>query len=95
MKREKGIHVKAVVVEGSVPKVYPRVVLASDSTLSGSVLRNLRGGDGLPNMFCLATSSLGPLHSQCSIVSGSSFQAEHIESAEESERLASDVSRGV
>ncbi len=34
------------------PKVYPRVTLASASTLSGSVVRALRGGEGLPNMFC-------------------------------------------
>ncbi len=40
-----------VVVEASAPKVYPRVTLASASTLSGSVVRTLRGGEGLPNMF--------------------------------------------
>ncbi len=40
-----------VVVEASAPKVYPRVTLASASTLSGSVVRTLMGGEGLPNMF--------------------------------------------
>ncbi len=45
--------VVAVVVEAPAPKVYPRVTLASASTLSGSVVRTLRGGEGLPNMFCL------------------------------------------
>ncbi len=34
-----------VVVEASAPKVYPRVTLASASTLSGSVVRTLRGGE--------------------------------------------------
>ncbi len=45
-----------VVVEASAPKVYPRVTLASASTLSGSVVRTLRGAEGLPNMFCLVAS---------------------------------------
>ncbi len=36
--------VVVVVVEASAPKVYPRVTLASASTLSGSVVRTLRGG---------------------------------------------------
>ncbi len=45
--------VVAVVVEASAPKVYPRVTLASASTLSGSVVRTLRGGEGLPNMLLL------------------------------------------
>ncbi len=40
--------VLVVVVEASAPKVYPRVTLASASTLSGSVVRTLRGGEGLP-----------------------------------------------
>ncbi len=30
------------------PKVYPRVTLASASILLGSVVRALRGGEGLP-----------------------------------------------
>ncbi len=59
-----------VVVEASAPKVYPRVILASASTLSGSVVRTLWGGEGSPRMFCLAASSLGQLHSQCSIGCG-------------------------
>ncbi len=59
-----------VVVETSAPKVYPRVTLASASTLSGSAVRTLRGGEALPNMFCLVASSLGHLRSQCSIVCG-------------------------
>ncbi len=63
-----------VVVEASVPKVYPRVTLASASTFSGSVVRTLRGGEGLSEMFCLVASSLGHLRSQCSIVCGSSLQ---------------------
>ncbi len=65
--------VVVVVVEASAPKVHPRVNLASASTLSGSVVRPLRGGEGLPNMFCLVASSLGHLRSQCSIVCGSSL----------------------
>ncbi len=62
-----------VVVEASAPKVCPRVTLASASTLSGSVVRTLSGGEGLQNMFCFVASSLGHLHSQCSIVCGSSL----------------------
>ncbi len=77
-----------VVVEASAPKIYPRVTLASASTRSGSVVRTLRGGEGLPNMFCLVASSLGHLCSQCSIVCGSSLQREHRGSAEGSRRLA-------
>ncbi len=37
-------------------------------------MRTLRVGQGLPNMFCLVAMSLGHLHSQCSIVCGSSLQ---------------------
>ncbi len=48
-----------VVVEASVPEVYPRVTLVSVSTLSGSMVRAFRGGEGLPNMFCQVASSLG------------------------------------
>ncbi len=77
-----------VVVEASAPKVYQRVALASASTLSGSVVRTLRGGEGLPNMFCLVASGLGHLRSQCSIVCGSSLQRGHRGSAEGSRRLA-------
>ncbi len=77
--------VVAVVVEAKAPQVYPWVTLASASTLSGSVVRTLRGEEGLPNMFCLVTSSLGHLRSQCSIACGSSLQKE---SAEGSRRLA-------
>ncbi len=62
-----------VVVEASAPNIYPRVTLASASTLSGSVVRTLRGGEVLPKMFYLVASSLGHLRSQCSIVCGSSF----------------------
>ncbi len=80
--------VVVVVVEASAPKVYPRVTLASTSTLSGSVVRALRGGEGLPNMFCLVASSLGHLRSQCSIVCGSSLQRGHRGSAEGSRRLS-------
>ncbi len=39
--------VVVVVVEASAPKVYPRVTLASANTLSGSVVRTLRGGEEL------------------------------------------------
>ncbi len=70
---EIAVHVAVVVVvEASAPKVYPMVTLASASTFSGSVLRTLRCGEGLPNMFCLVASSLGHLRSY-SIVCGSSF----------------------
>ncbi len=37
--------------EASAPKVYPTVILASASTLSGSVVRILRGGEWLPKDF--------------------------------------------
>ncbi len=80
--------VVVVVVEASAPKVYPRVTLASEGTLLGSVVRTLRSGEGLPNMFCLVASSLGHLRSQCSIVCGSSLQRGHRGSAEGSRRLA-------
>ncbi len=66
-----------VLVEASAPKVYPMVTLASASTLSGSVIRTFRGGEGCPNMFCLVASSLGLLRSQFSIVCGSSMQRGH------------------
>ncbi len=80
--------VVVVVVEASAPKVYPRMTPASASTLSGSVVRTLTGGEGLPKMFCLVASSLGHLRSQCSIVCGSSLQRGHRGSAEELRRLA-------
>ncbi len=35
-----------VAVDASAPKVYPRVTLASASTLSGSVVRTLSSGEG-------------------------------------------------
>ncbi len=54
-------------VEASAAKIYTRLALASVRTLSGSVVRTLRGGEGLPKMFCLVASSLGHLRSQCSI----------------------------
>ncbi len=63
--------VVVVVVEASAPKVYPRVTLAIASTLSGPVIRTLRGGERLSNMFYLVASSLGHLRSQCLIVFGS------------------------
>ncbi len=48
-----------VILEASVAKPYPRVTLASPSTLSGLVVRTLSGGDGLSKVFCLVASSLG------------------------------------
>ncbi len=80
--------VAVIVVEASEPKLYPRVTLPSASTLSGSVVRTLRGGEGLPNMFCPVASSLGHLCSQCSIVCGFSLQRGYRGSAEGSEGLA-------
>ncbi len=77
-----------VVAEASAPKVYPRVALARASTLSGSVLRTLRGGEGSPRMFCLFVSSLGHLCSQCPIVCASSLQRGHRGPVEGSRRLA-------
>ncbi len=41
----------AVVVEASVPKASHRVASTSASTLLGSVVSNLRGGEGLPKVF--------------------------------------------
>ncbi len=58
-------------------KGLPEGDLASASTLSESVVRTLRGGEGLPKMFCLVASSPGHLRSQCSIVCGSSLQSGH------------------
>ncbi len=75
-----------VVAEASVPKVYPRVTLASASTLSGSVVGTSRGGEGLPKTFCLFASSLGH-RSQCSIICCSSLQRGHSGSAEGSRML--------
>ncbi len=75
-----------VVVEASAPEVYPRVTLASASTLSGSVVRTLRDGEGFPKMFCLVASSLGHLRSKRSILCGSSLQRGHRGSAEGSRR---------
>ncbi len=51
--------VVVVVFEASTPKVYPRVTIASASTVSRSEVRTLRGGEGLSNTFCLVASSLG------------------------------------
>ncbi len=65
-----------VVVDASAPKVYPRVTLASASTLSGSVIRTLKYAE-LPKVFCIVASSLGHLRSRCSIVCGSSLQRGH------------------
>ncbi len=45
-----------VVIEASAPWVYPRVTPASASTPSGSVVRTLMCGEGLPKMFCPVTS---------------------------------------
>ncbi len=55
-----------VVVEASTPKIYPKVTLGRARTLSGSVLRTLRGGERLPQIFCLVASSLGHLRSRSS-----------------------------
>ncbi len=44
-----------VVAEASAPKTYPRVTLASARTLSGSVVKTLRDGEGLPNMLRIFT----------------------------------------
>ncbi len=85
---QSAVVVVVVVVETSAPKAYPRVTPARASTLSGSVVRTLRGGEGLPNVFCVVASSLGHLRSQYSIVCGSSLQREHRGSAEGSRRLA-------
>ncbi len=76
--------VVVVAVEASAQKTYPRVTLACASTLSGSVVRTLRGGEGLPTMFCLVVSSRVNLCSRCSIIYGSSFQRGHRGSAEDS-----------
>ncbi len=77
----------AVAVEALAPKAYPRVALASASSLSGSVVRTLRGGEGLPKMFCLIALGRGA-SPQPPIVSGSSFQRGRSESAEGSRKLA-------
>ncbi len=45
--------VVVVVVEASGPKVYSIATLVSANALSGSVIRTLWGGEGVPNMFCL------------------------------------------
>ncbi len=42
-----GVVVVIVVVGSSASKAYPKVALASASTLSGSVARTLKGGEGL------------------------------------------------
>ncbi len=64
----------AIVIEASSPKAYHRVTVASASNLSGSLVRALRGGEGLPKMFCLVVSNLRHLRNQVSIVCGSSLQ---------------------
>ncbi len=76
-----------VVVEASAPKAYPAVALASVSILSGSVVRTLRSGEGLPMMLVLVASSLGHHRSQCSIACCSSLQRGHSGSAEVSMKL--------
>ncbi len=83
-------HVAAVaitVVEASAPRDYWRVALGTASTLSGSVLRRLRRGEGLPNKFSLVVSNLGYLHSQRLIACGSSLERGQSGSVEESRRL--------
>ncbi len=42
--------IDGVVVDASAPKVYPRVTLASTSTLSGSVVRTVRGGEEMRHL---------------------------------------------
>ncbi len=59
-----------VFTEASAAKVYLSLTLANTSTLSGSVVRSLRGGEGLSKMFCPVESNLEHLLSQCSIVYG-------------------------
>ncbi len=56
------------------PKAYLRVALAKASTLSEPVVKTLKGGEGLPKMFCLVVSDLGHLRGQRSITHGSSLQ---------------------
>ncbi len=57
-----------VIVEASAPRAYSRVTLSRVRALSGSVVRNLRSGEGLQKILCLFESSLGHLRNQCSIV---------------------------
>ncbi len=75
-----------VVVETSSPRAFRKATLASASTLSESVVRALRGGEGLLQMCCLVASSLGHLRNQRLVVCGSSLQRGHSGSAEESRR---------
>ncbi len=75
------------IVEASASKAYPRVALVIASTLSGSVVITLSGGEGLPNLFSLIESSLGHLRSQCWIVLGSSLQRGHSGSVEGIEEI--------
>ncbi len=70
------------VIEASALKAYP-----SASTLSGSVVRTLRGGEELSNIFCLVATSVGHLRSQCSIICSSSLQRGHNGSMNGSSRL--------
>ncbi len=76
--------IDVVVVDASAPKVYPRVTLASTSTLSGSVVRTVRGGEGMRH-----------LRSLCSVACGSDLQRGHRGSVEGSRRLALAFSNGV
>ncbi len=64
------------VFDASAPKAYPKVALASTSTLSGSVVRTKRRGEGFPKMFCLVASSLRHLICQSSLQKGHSGSAE-------------------
>ncbi len=58
------------------------VTLASASTLSGSAVRTLVGGEGLPKMFCLVATSHVVFYCQCSIVCGPALQRGHRGSAD-------------
>ncbi len=63
-----------VFVEALSKRVNLRMTIASASTLSMLGVRALKGGEGIPNMFCLVASTLGHLRRQCWFVCGSFLQ---------------------
>ncbi len=71
------------------------MVIASASPLSGSVMRTLSGGEGLPKVCCRRTLRFGHLCSQCSRVCGSSLHSERVRSSAESSKWAYALRIGV
>ncbi len=63
------------------------MVVAQASGGASSMVRTLRGGEEIPEMFCLVASSLGRPPSRCLMVCDSSFKRGHSGSMEGFEEI--------